>query len=194
MNEPINLWLKYFWSCSTWGRCLRTIFFCTFQSPETEMQSLISTRTKKYALKSSLAASCSVAPSSDSLGLRFEFFTWLSYIELSLLLSSLWSDWPWSLRVQQLWSNKHFSERDGDLWIETCTLLSGDDWQRGLRSEWGWIMALTRLSAAQARVLCLHYYSNALGFNFQDEDEVNWGWDCLSLFKVFVRRSTERIR
>ena len=149
---------------------------------------------KKYALKSSLAASCSVAPSSDSLGLRFEFFTWLSYIELSLLLSSLWSDWPWSLRVQQLWSNKHFSERDGDLWIETCTLLSGDDWQRGLRSEWGWIMALTRLSAAQARVLCLHYYSNALGFNFQDEDEVNWGWDCLSLSKVFVRRSTERIR
>ena len=32
-------------------------------------------------------------------------------------------------------------------------------------------MALTRLSAAQARVLCLHYYSNALGFDFQ-EDEV----------------------
>ena len=30
-------------------------------------------------------------------------------------------------------------------------------------------MALTRLSAAQARVLCLHYYSNALSFNF-DED------------------------
>ena len=33
-------------------------------------------------------------------------------------------------------------------------------------------MALTRLSAAQARVLCLHYYSNALGFNFEDEEEV----------------------
>ena len=35
------------------------------------------------------------------------------------------------------------------------------------------MMALTRLSAAQARVLCLHYYSNALGFNFE-EDEVDW--------------------
>jgi len=33
-------------------------------------------------------------------------------------------------------------------------------------------MALTRLSAAQARVLCLHYYSNALGFNFDDHEEV----------------------
>ena len=33
-------------------------------------------------------------------------------------------------------------------------------------------MALTRLSAAQARVLCLHYYSNALGFNFEDQEEV----------------------
>ena len=34
------------------------------------------------------------------------------------------------------------------------------------------VMALTRLSAAQARVLCLHYYSNALGFNFEDQEEV----------------------
>ena len=34
-------------------------------------------------------------------------------------------------------------------------------------------MALTRLSAAQARVLCLHYYSNALTFNFsEDPNEV----------------------
>jgi len=33
-------------------------------------------------------------------------------------------------------------------------------------------MALTRLSAAQARVLCLHYYSNTLGFNFDDHEEV----------------------
>jgi len=33
-------------------------------------------------------------------------------------------------------------------------------------------MALTKLSAAQARVLCLHYYSNALGFNFDDHEEV----------------------
>ena len=32
-------------------------------------------------------------------------------------------------------------------------------------------MALTRLSAAQARVLCLHYYSNALDFNFDDHEE-----------------------
>jgi len=30
-------------------------------------------------------------------------------------------------------------------------------------------MALTRLSAAQARVLCLHYYSNALTFNFAED-------------------------
>ena len=35
-------------------------------------------------------------------------------------------------------------------------------------------MALTRLSAAQARVICLHYYSNALTFNFsEDPNEVN---------------------
>jgi len=33
-------------------------------------------------------------------------------------------------------------------------------------------MALTRLSAAQARVLCLHYYSNALGFSFEDDEEM----------------------
>lgn len=32
-------------------------------------------------------------------------------------------------------------------------------------------MALTRLSAAQARVLCLHYYSNAVQFDFGSEDE-----------------------
>ena len=36
-------------------------------------------------------------------------------------------------------------------------------------------MALTRLSAAQARVLCLHYYSNALTFNFaEDPNEVTY--------------------
>lgn len=33
-------------------------------------------------------------------------------------------------------------------------------------------MALTRLSAAQARVLCLHYYSNALEFDFGLNEEV----------------------
>ena len=39
---------------------------------------------------------------------------------------------------------------------------------------WKWAMALTRLSAAQARVLCLHYYSNALSFNFdEDPNEVS---------------------
>ena len=40
-------------------------------------------------------------------------------------------------------------------------------------SKWKCAMALTRLSAAQARVLCLHYYSNALTFNFtEDPNEV----------------------
>ena len=32
-------------------------------------------------------------------------------------------------------------------------------------------MALTRLSAAQARVLCLHYYSNNLPFTFDEPEE-----------------------
>ena len=50
------------------------------------------------------------------------------------------------------------------------------------------MMALTRLSAAQARVLCLHYYSNALGFNFE-EDEVDWLKNYFSFLKqtLFVK-------
>ena len=41
--------------------------------------------------------------------------------------------------------------------------------------KWKCAMALTRLSAAQARVLCLHYYSNALTFNFaEDPNEVTY--------------------
>ena len=42
-------------------------------------------------------------------------------------------------------------------------------------SKWKCAMALTRLSAAQARGLCLHYYSNALTFNFaEDPNEVTF--------------------
>lgn len=47
-------------------------------------------------------------------------------------------------------------------------------------------MALTRLSAAQARVLCLYYYSNALGFKFGDEDEV-FSIDSLSFNLIWFK-------
>ena len=50
---------------------------------------------------------------------------------------------------------------------------------------WQWVMALTRLSAAQARVLCLHYYSNALTFNFDDDpNEVVFTWSSVNNPKV----------
>ena len=49
---------------------------------------------------------------------------------------------------------------------------------------WGpMAMALTRLSAAQARVLCLHYYSNTLGFNF-DDHEVLFCFVCILIRNV----------
>ena len=60
-------------------------------------------------------------------------------------------------------------------------------------------MALTRLSAAQARVICLHYYSNALTFNFsEDPNEVthlNSNIDGSKTFFGFAsRKSIAKIR
>ena len=48
-------------------------------------------------------------------------------------------------------------------------------------------MALTRLSAAQARVLCLHYYSNALSFNFsEDPNEVTHLFNIYYSMMIFL--------
>ena len=54
-------------------------------------------------------------------------------------------------------------------------------------------MALTRLSAAQARVLCLHYYSNALTFNFsEDPNEVTHHLNIYICFNVIFGSSSRR--
>ena len=53
-------------------------------------------------------------------------------------------------------------------------------------------MALTRLSAAQAKVLCLHYYSNALSFNFDEDPNEVFYKEYFVIFTVFCPKEVYR--